>query len=242
MEPTPLPKMYTDLADWWPVLSAPEDYAEEAALFRQLLLEAVPERPPRVLELGSGGGSNASHLKADFEMTLVDLSPDMLSVSRALNPECEHIQGDMRTVRLERQFDAVFVHDAVMYMLSEADLRAAIETASLHCRTGGAALFVPDCVKETFQPQTDHGGHDRAGRAMRYLEWSYDPDDSDTTFVTDYAFLLREADGSVRAAYDRHFMGLFPRQTWMRLLEEGGFQVRILPDEFGRDLFCCTKK
>ncbi|MHC4615594.1 MAG: class I SAM-dependent methyltransferase, partial [Planctomycetota bacterium] len=57
-----------------------------------------------VLELGSGGGNNASHLKKWFDMTLVDLSPHMLEVSRALNPECSHQQGDMRTVRLGTLF------------------------------------------------------------------------------------------------------------------------------------------
>jgi SAM-dependent methyltransferase len=46
-----------------------------------------------VLELGSGGGNNASHLKARFEMVVVEPSPAMLAVSRALNPECEHEHG-----------------------------------------------------------------------------------------------------------------------------------------------------
>ena len=32
-------------------------------------------------------------------------------MSRSINPECEHVQGDMRTLRLGREFDAVFVHD-----------------------------------------------------------------------------------------------------------------------------------
>ncbi|MEA2702730.1 MAG: hypothetical protein QOD63_675, partial [Actinomycetota bacterium] len=68
-----------------------------------------------MLELGSGGGHNAVHLVADFAMTLVDLSDQMLDVSRRLNPGCEHVVGDMRTVRLGRSFDAVFVHDAVDY-------------------------------------------------------------------------------------------------------------------------------
>ena len=105
------------------------------------------DRPPRtVLELGSGGGNNASHLKARFDMVLVEPSAGMRAVSRALNPECEHIDGDMRTVRLGRQFDAVFVHDAVCYMTTESDLRLAIETAFVHCRPGGVALFAPDFV------------------------------------------------------------------------------------------------
>ena len=69
-----------------------------------------------LLELGSGGGNNASHLKHRFECTLTDLSPEMLALSRTLNPECEHIEGDMRTLRLERTFDAVFVHDAIAYI------------------------------------------------------------------------------------------------------------------------------
>ena len=87
----------------------------------------------------------------------------------------------MRTLRLGRTFDAVLVHDAVMYMTTEADLRQAIETAYVHVRPGGVAVFAPDFVKETFKPSTDHGGHDGDGRALRYLEWSFDPDPDDTT-------------------------------------------------------------
>src|SRR5690606_12595145 len=106
-----------------------------------------------------GGGNNASHLKAHARLTLVEPSEGMRAVSRALNPECEHLDGDMRTVRLGRTFDAVFVHDAVAYMTTEADLRRAMATAFLHTRPGGAALFAPDHVRETFVPGTDHGGH-----------------------------------------------------------------------------------
>ena len=113
-------KLYDELAEWWPLFSAPEDYAEEAAFFARVLTEACEPAPRTVLELGSGGGNNALHLKSKFEMTLVDLSPQMLAVSRALNPECEHREGDMRTVNLGRTFDAVFIHDAIAYMTSEA--------------------------------------------------------------------------------------------------------------------------
>src|SRR3972149_1508073 len=68
--------------------------------------QACRTAPHTVLELGSGGGNNASHMKAHFKLTLVDRSPAMLAVSRALNPECEHLEGDMRTLRLGRGFDA----------------------------------------------------------------------------------------------------------------------------------------
>jgi hypothetical protein len=221
-----LPRLYTDLAAWWPLLSSPDDYAEEAEFYRRCLLKAA--RPPvrTLLELGSGGGNNASHLKAHFELTLVDVAPAMLKVSRNLNPECEHIHGDMREVRLGRGFDAVFVHDAVDYMTSEADLARAIETAWVHCRPGGAALFCPTHVRETFRPDTSHGGHDRMLRSMRYLEWTRDPDPNDTTITTDFAYILSDAAG-VRVEYDHHVMGLYPRATWLALLAKQGFLVAV---------------
>jgi hypothetical protein len=180
-------------------------------------------------------------------MVLVDRSPGMLQVSRALNPECEHIEGDMRSVRLERQFDCVFVHDAVAYMTTEADLRSAIETAYAHCRAGGAALFAPDHVRENFRASTDHGGHDGADRALRYLEWTWDPDPADSSYVVDYAYLLRESDGSVHVEWDRHVEGLFARADWLRLLSEVGFEPKVVPVEHselepGRyEAFVCSR-
>ena len=223
--------MYDELAGWWPLLSAPAVYAEEAEIYRRLLVEAADRPPVTVLELGSGGGNNASHLKDHFQLTLVDRSPGMLAVSRELNPGCEHVQGDMRTVRLGRVFDDVFVHDAIMYMTGEDDLRQVMETAFAHCRPGGAALFAPDHLRENFRTGTDYGGHDGGGRAARFLEWTWDPDPLDTTYTVDYAYLLREADGSVRVAHDRHLEGLFPRATWLQLLREAGFEPRAVPVE-----------
>ena len=230
--PSRQPKLYRELASWWPLLSAPEDYAEEAAFYQRTIIEACARTPETLLELGSGGGNNASHLKARFRMTLTDLSPDMLRVSEALNPECEHIQGDMRTVRLGRQFDAVFAHDAVCYLMTEEDVRSAIETAYVHCRAGGAALFCPDYVRENYRPTTHHGGHDGTGRSLRYLDWSYDPDPADTTYEVFMVYALREGEETTVES-DRHVEGLFSRQDWLSWMVEVGFRAKVVPFEHG---------
>lgn len=225
-------RLYGEFASWWHILSAPEDYAEEAAFFRKVLNEGCESPPKTVLELGSGGGNNASHMKAWFEMTLVDVAPGMLRASREINPELEHVEGDMRSVRLGRLFDAVFVHDAVGYMRTRGDLRRAVRTAALHCRPGGAALFCPDSVVENFRPATRHGGHDGPdGRAIRYLEWTWDPDPDDDAYRVDFAYLLREADGTVRAERDLHICGLFPRAFWLEVLGGEGLEPGILDFE-----------
>lgn len=254
--------VYTDLAPYWPLLSAPEEYTEEAAFAAALLRTAETADPATtdgdreaagggarqtVLELGSGGGGNASHLKRSFAMTLVDLSPQMLAVSAELNPECEHLQGDMRTLRLGRTFDAVFVHDAVEYMTTEDELRQAVATVFAHCRPGGVAVLVPDHIAENYEPGTEHGGTDADdGRGLRYLAWSHRAEPGASTALTDYAFLVRAADGSVSVAHDRHVLGLFPRETWLRVLTEAGFQARSVAevtqeDRLPREFFVGTR-
>jgi trans-aconitate methyltransferase len=228
-------RLYQDLAAWWPLISPPEEYTEEAAFAGRLLRAA--DRPVRtVLELGSGGGHCASHLVRGLTMTLVDLSPGMLAVSRRLNPDCEHVEADMRTVRLGRDFDAVFVHDAVDYMTTEDDLRLVIATAFTHCRPGGVAVFVPDNITENFEAGTGYGGIDGAdGRAARYLDWSYDPDPGDTWTLTQYAFLLREPGGEVRVVHETHRLGLFGRDVWLRLLRGTGFRAAAVTEETTED-------
>jgi SAM-dependent methyltransferase len=217
------PKLYNELAPWFHLLTAPEEYEEEAEIYRRILVESGRGELRTLLELGSGGGNNASHLKRHFTMTLTDLSPGMVALSRTINPECEHTVGDMRTVRLGRLFDAVFIHDAIVYLVTEEDLQQAMETAYVHCKPGGVVLLAPDHVRETFKPSTSCGGHDGAERGLRYLEWSWDPDPSDNTYTVDYAYLLREQGGSVRVVQDRHIEGLFSRHVWLRLLREVGF-------------------
>ena len=226
----PVPKLYGKLAPWFHLLTAPESYAEEAAFYRETFDDVCAQRPKTLLELGSGGGNNASHMKKRFAMTLVDLSPRMLALSKSINPECEHLRGDMRTVRLRREFDTVFIHDAIMYMTAEAGLRAAIETAFVHTRPGGAALFVPDYTRETFKPGTHCGGHDEpeSRRGLRYLEWTWDPEPADTQYDVEFALMLRDEDGAVRLERDHHIFGLFARREWLRFLRDAGFRARAV--------------
>jgi hypothetical protein len=139
------------------------------------------------------------------------------------------------------------VHDAICYMTTEADLRQVFATAFVHCRPGGVALFAPDYLRENFQPGTDHGGHDGDGRGMRWVEWRWDPDATDTAYLVDYAYLLRERDGSVHVEHDRHVEGLFARADWLRWLREAGFQPKVVPLELTEvdtqtlEVFVCVK-
>jgi SAM-dependent methyltransferase len=244
-------RLYHDLAAWYWLLDPTEDHADEAAAYQAALEGALGPGQHTLLELGAGAGNNASFMKQRFRCTLTDLSAEMLDLSRQLNPDCEHIQGDMRTLRLGRVFDAVLIHDAIAYMTTEADLRAAAQTAFDHLRPGGAAVFAPDCTRETFCEHTelienDNGETGPEARALRLIEWSWDPDASDGTTRAEYAGLLRHGDEMI-LVHDRHLEGLFSRATWMDVLKSVGFEVEVFerPIEgdgpYDNDVFLCRK-
>lgn len=237
----PRPRFYDELAPWWPLFSGPEHYGEEAVDLLSRLEFADRTPPPVLLELGAGGGSLAYHLKRHFSLTLTDRSAAMLDVSKTINPECEYFVGDMRALRLDREFDVVLVHDAIMYATEPADVLATLRTAAVHCRRGGCVAVLPDYVKETFVEGTDDGGEDGGGRGLRYLEWRWDPDPSDQTYTVDYAFMLRGPDGQVRVEYDRHIEGLFPRAQWLEWFGEAGLSATSAVDPWNRDVFIARR-
>ncbi len=225
MEPRdiPLNRLYHDLAHLWPVMSPPEEYAEEAAYWRAALREALGAGRHPILELGVGGGHNLSHLTADFQATAVDVSENMLAHSRRLNPGVEHLVGDMRHVRLDRAFAAVLIHDAINHMLSEADLRAAFATAAAHLEPGGVFITSPEFLRETFHgPRAEVCTRTKGGTHLTYIEYTHDPNPADTTLEAVFAHFITEG-GRLRVEHDRMITGIFPRSLWLRLMKETGF-------------------
>lgn len=238
-------RMYSDLAYLWPLISPPEDYAEEAQFWKAALQAHLGPGRHRVLELGVGGGNNLSHLTSDFDATAVDLSEDMMAHSQRLNPRVEHVVGDMRTVRLGRIFDAVLIHDAIDYMQTVDDLRVTFQTAVAHLRPGGVFIVAPDYVKETFEDGVvySHNVADKK-RTVTYVEVDFDPNPDDSTLESVMLYVIRE-NGEAHVELDHHVVGLFPRAVWLQELAAAGFNVDICPlteddDPRQRELFVGT--
>ena len=146
-------RMYDEFAYLWPMVSPPEEYAEEAGHWRQALRDKLGAGQHEILELGVGGGHLLSHLTAEFHATAVDISEKMLANSTRLNPQVKHYVGDMRSVRLNKKFKAVLIHDAIAYMLTESDLRATFATARSHLEPGGVFITCPDDYRKRSSEQ-----------------------------------------------------------------------------------------
>ena len=222
-------RLYNELAYLWPVISPPEDYGVEALYWLRAIERKLGPGPHNLLELGVGGGHLLSHLTPHHRAAAVDVSPRMLELSRARNPGVEHHLGDMRTVRLGWRFDVVLIHDAVGYMLTENDLRAAFETARAHLRPGGLLLVAPDIVAESFYEGKVIRWTTSAGDvSVTTEEILHDPDPSDTQVESLFTYDIME-NGVRRVIQDVHVTGLFSIDAWTSLMEGAGFKVDRTP-------------
>ena len=68
---------------------------------------------------------------------------------------------------------------------------------------------------------------------MRYLMWCTDPDPADSTYVSDFAYLLRESDGTVRVEHDRHVNGIFSKSVRIDALTKAGLHTITRRDPWG---------
>jgi SAM-dependent methyltransferase len=219
-------RLYHDLAWVWPIISPPQGYIGETEHFCKIIQEYSQIEVTTLLDLGCGGGHNDFTLKKHFRVTGIDTSEAMLKLARQLNPEVTYLVGDMRTMRLEKTFDAVTIFDSINYMVTGADLQAAFMTAFVHLKPGGVLLTLVEATPERFwQNWARCTTYARGDIEIVFIENAYDPDTEDTTYEETFVYLIRRG-GRLDIETDRHVCGIFGLETWHGLLREVGFEVR----------------
>ena len=239
-------RLYTDLAWLWPMWGdAATEYAHYCQHVTSLIRRYAKRPAVTLLDIGCGGGKNILNLKQEFNVTGVDLSSAMLEQAKNLNPECTFLQGDMRTCRLDKAFDAVLMDDAISHMNCRADFVAAFGTAYVHLKPGGVLVATPDVTIERFQQnKTTATQATRDGLEVVFVENVYDPDPADDQYEATLLYLIRNQ-GRLRIETDHWTLGLFSLDTWRSVLCETGFEVHeslYNPGEDEYTVFVCVKK
>lgn len=235
-------RLYHDLAWIWPIVSPPADYRGEADEFHDLIQAKGAGKLRRLLHLGCGAGHLDSHLKQHYQITGVDLSEPMLAMARSLNPEITYIQGDIRSIQLDVEFDVVILADASDYLLSRDALTQAFSTAYSHLRPGGIFCTYAEETAEGFeQNKTRTSRHRQAGIEIVAVENVYDPNPADNTYELTFVYLIRK-DGELTIEADRHQAGLFSIKTWINTLEAADFFGEVIHYENSGPMFVGIKK
>jgi SAM-dependent methyltransferase len=224
-------KAYGELAWTERLLSGPEDYRPEAELCIELIRQSATAPVKTLLHLACGAGGHDRFFSGCFEVTGVDISPVQLQLAREHNPGVEYIEGDMRSIRLDRQFDAVAIPDSIDYMATRSDLEAAIATAVAHLKPGGV-LLVAAKTAETFHDNNFVYTGEGDGVQVTVFENNHVPADRPESYEAVMVYLVRR-NGQLTIDYETHRLGLFGRAYWDDLFACAGLQMRtVTRDDF----------
>ncbi len=215
---------YNDLAwteDW---LADPEDYEDEVMAYVNLIKKSAIEPPRTLLHLGSGAGGHDRIFKRYFTITGVDLSKGMLEKARLTHPDIEYIEGDMRNLRLNREFDVVAIPDSIDYMNSPDDLQKAIQTAVAHLKSNGILLIVAK-TRESFQNNNFAYTGERDGIHITLFENNYINPFQPNTYEATLVYLIRKH-GELTIHTENQVLGLFSQATWDQVFKETGVEMK----------------
>lgn len=215
---------YNELAWTEPIIAPPGDYADESRYYARVIRAHAGVEVRTLLHLGCGAGIIDHTFKSEFDVTGVDISAGMLAVARTINPEVAYVHGDMRTIDLQKRFDAVAIPDAIDYMQTLADLQAAVAAAGKHLAPGGALLIVAK-TREQFRENNFCYTGNRGDIEITIFENNYIPKTDPSTYEATMIYLIRES-GRLRTHTDRHRLGLFSLRQWRAVFEDTGLTVR----------------
>lgn len=118
-----------------------KDYVAEVA-YVDGLFARYGSRVRELLEFGSGTGIHGKLLaEKKYKVTGIELSQQMVDRA-AVTEGFSSRQGDIRSMRLDRSFDAVFSLFHVMsYQVTNSDIQAALSNAAAHLLSGGLFVF-----------------------------------------------------------------------------------------------------
>jgi SAM-dependent methyltransferase len=144
--------VFGNYARYYNLLYRDKDYAGEVEFIHQLL-RTYASQTQSILELGCGTGTHALLLaKQGYSVHGVDLSAEMLQqaserlsqLPQELASKLVYSQGDIRTIRLDQQFDAIVsLFHVFSYQTTNQDLQATFATVNAHLKPGGVLIF--DC-------------------------------------------------------------------------------------------------
>ncbi len=221
--------MFDKTARWYDAIyTSMKDYAAEAESLHDLVQR---ERPgaTTLLDVACGTGLHDEHLRDRYQITGIDLDPNMLQVARERNPGIDYVAADMATFDLGRTFHAVAcMFSSIAYMVTQERLRAAIASMRAHLERGGVLVIEPWITPEAWQSGVVHAWFvDQPDLKIARMSASDPIEDATGTLRFDY--LIGTPEG-VRHIEEEHRVGFFTHDQYLDAIRAAGLDARHDPE------------
>ena len=135
--------MFTKSAHIYDAVYSFKDYAAEAARIRALIEERSPGAST-LLDVACGTGKHLEQLRAWYDVSGLDLDPQLLEIAKDRLGDVELHQGNMTAFSLGRRFDVVTcLFSSIGYVGTIEHLGGAVAAMAAHLNPGGVLIVEP---------------------------------------------------------------------------------------------------
>lgn len=213
------------------------DYAAQAKQVRDWIKSHNADAHT-LLDVACGTGLHISQLNEWFEVSGVDVSPEMVRIAQSRNPLSTIEVGDMQNFELHRQFDSVIcMFSSITYSGSIEGLHQTLDTFARHLTPGGIVIVEPYIAVSMWKDsplgvlrvaETDElkvAFIDRAIRDGRRVK-------------REIYYVVGSTNGLEHISEEHHFY-LFTREEYEDAFRNAGLHVEFIEDGFedGRGMY-----
>ena len=139
--------VFNDYSRYYNLLYKDKPYKEEVDFVNGLIRKNYIGTPKSLLDLGCGTGRHdLIFAELGYDVIGVDMSEQMVAIAKQKSKEshkgAEFQIGDIRSLRLNKQFDVVVsLFHVFSYQVTNEDLNKAFVTVKTHLKNGGIFIF-----------------------------------------------------------------------------------------------------
>ncbi|MDO5836686.1 MAG: methyltransferase domain-containing protein, partial [Methanobacterium sp.] len=100
-------ELYRAFARFYDLIYQWMDYRGEVEFIEKMVNLYLDSGGNDLLDVACGTGNHAQYLKNSFRVVGLDLNQEMMKIAREKVPEMELIQGNMKEMNLEKDFDVI---------------------------------------------------------------------------------------------------------------------------------------
>jgi ubiquinone/menaquinone biosynthesis C-methylase UbiE len=218
-----------------------KDYQAEAYHLTTLIQKYKESTGNQLLDMACGTGEHIRHLKNNFEIVGIDISPEMLSIAKQKNPAVCFYEADMLDFQLDKQFDVILcLFSAIGYLVTKRKLGRVVQKVSNHLKRGGIYIVEPWYSPEDIYKQMNlvEYGEKEGIKACRMRETEING-----KVVKSKGYILVSKNGHVSCLTSNHVFGLFSPIDFIDAYEKSGLEMCSTEQDLsGRGLYIGRKR
>lgn len=233
---------YTRLAPYYDRMYKQIDYEGNSQKLHDIIQKYKKSKGIRWLDVACGTGTHIMHLIDKYDAMGFDLSDEMLTIAREKCPDIEFVQGNMTELNLGLKFDVITcLFGSIGYLTQEEELEKAIHAFSKHTDPGGVVIIEPMFTKETFR-EGSIGVICLDLPEIKIARVNRSRKEGDIVYLN-FNFLVTTCDKGPEHFVDLSPMAVFPRNTYLSILEENGLSAQFVESGLQKEgLFIGVKK